>query len=101
MARDAPHEREPEPEAARCGGAVERLEDALPILGGNAGTAILDGEDDLSRRVARERDRRGRSAAVSPRILEQVAHQAAEHARVATDGHRLAGHFGSPARRLL
>src|SRR6185503_13454178 len=73
-ARDLTHQRKPETRAGagRAGHAMERLEDALALLGRHAGAAVRDREQRaaLARRAHRSLDL---AVGVQPRVLEQVA----------------------------
>ena len=83
-----------------AGQAEERLEDALAHRFGNARAAIADLEPDEvapAHRDVAEADL-DLAAAVALRVLEQIAYQSAQQARIAMNDDRLAGDVRTGAR---
>ena len=89
-----PDEGEPETEAlpgfGGAGGTVEGLEDPLPLALGHARTAVQDQEAHPGVLAALHAGLDRALAAVSASVLEAVAHEASQEARVAGDHHGFA-----------
>ena len=78
---DRAHDREPQTRSARGAvarrvGAVEAIEDALALLGGNARPVVFDEEPDPSRRAGL--DAHAHEPPLGGRVLDRVAHQVAQ-----------------------
>src|SRR6202012_1751339 len=102
---DLAHQGEAEADAALAfagaAHAIEGFEDALALAFGDAWAAVGDFEH-AAVRLAMQADLDGISAAVALRVLDQVAHQATQQARVALCAdHAVAVEVDFGARALL